>query len=177
LTAPCREADEQFSLYSLDQWEGPLWKLITEKPAHLLTPRQASWNEALLGAVDDLIEYYERECGGLSEDRTWGEMNTSSIQHPLSRAIPALSHWLDVPPRALPGDGNLPRNQGPRHGASERLAVSPGHEEEGYFHMPVGQSGHPLSPYYRAGHEAWEEGRPTPFLPGPAKHLLKLNPR
>jgi penicillin G amidase len=66
--------------------------------------------------------------------------------------------------------------QGLRYSASERLAVSPGHEEAGYFHMPVGQSGHPLSPYYRKGHEAWEEGRPTPFLPGPAVHRLRLEP-
>ena len=177
LTAPCREADDQFDIYLLDQWEGPLWKLVNLQPPHLLDPRYESWNDALLAAVDDLIEYYEQERGGLSEDRTWGEMNTTSIQHPLSRAIPALSRWLDVPPRALPGDSNMPRVQGPGHGASERLAVSPGREDEGYFHMPVGQSGHPLSPYYRAGHEAWEEGRPTPFLPGPAEHVLRLSPQ
>ena len=42
--------------------------------------------------------------------------------------------------------------------------------------MPGGQSGHPLSPYYRAGHEAWVAGEPTPFLPGPAVHRLRLEP-
>ena len=61
-------------------------------------------------------------------------------------------------------------------GASERLVVSPGQEEKGLFHMPVGQSGHPLSPYYRRGHEAWETGTATPFLPGPAVHRLLLVP-
>ncbi len=70
----------------------------------------------------------------------------------------------------------MPRAQGPSSGASERLAVSPGREEHGYFHMPCGQSGHPLSPYYRAGHDAWVEGRPTPFLPGPTEKTLKLVP-
>ena len=52
--------------------------------------------------------------------------------------------------------------------------VSPGNEKAGYFHMPVGQSGHPLSPHYGDGHEAWEEGRPTPFLPEKPVHTLKL---
>jgi penicillin amidase len=42
--------------------------------------------------------------------------------------------------------------------------------------MPAGQSGHPLSPFYRAGHRAWAEGRPAPLLPGPAEHELRLVP-
>jgi penicillin amidase len=98
------------------------------------------------------------------------------VGHPLSLAVPQLSRWLDIPPQPLPGDGNMPRVQGPDFGASERFAVSPGHEERGLFHMPGGQSGHFLSPYYRAGHDAWAEGRPTPFLPGPTQHHLTLSP-
>ena len=60
----------------------------------------------------------------------------------------------------------LARAQRSAWGASERFAVSPGDEANGYFHMPGGQSGHPLSRFYRAGHEAWVTGEPTPFLPG-----------
>jgi len=55
--------------------------------------------------------------------------------------------------------------------------VSPGHEAEGYFEMPGGQSGHPLSSYYRAGHERWAHGEPpASFLPGDARHTLILTP-
>jgi penicillin amidase len=71
----------------------------------------------------------------------------------------------------------MPRFQAPSSGASERLVVSPGREAEGIFHMPVGQSGHPLSPYYQDGHEAWVNGEATPFLPGPAVHVLTLTPQ
>jgi len=70
----------------------------------------------------------------------------------------------------------MPRVQGADFGASERFAVSPGREHEGYFHMPGGQSGHPLSPHYRDGHSAWARGERTPFLPGPAQHRLTLRP-
>ncbi|MDX1432169.1 MAG: penicillin acylase family protein, partial [Gammaproteobacteria bacterium] len=49
-------------------------------------------------------------------------------------------------------------------------------EEAGYFHMPGGQSGHPLSPFYDRGHAAWVAGEPTPFLPGPARYRLTLLP-
>jgi penicillin amidase len=81
-----------------------------------------------------------------------------------------------MPRLPLPGDNHMPRFQSPTSGASERFAVSPAHEERGYFHMPVGQSGHPLSPHYADGHAAWVNGEPTPFLPGPAVHVLRLVP-
>ncbi|HLJ37755.1 MAG TPA: penicillin acylase family protein, partial [Steroidobacteraceae bacterium] len=61
-------------------------------------------------------------------------------------------------------------------GASERFAVSPGHEDQGYYHMPGGASAHPLSPFYRAGFLAWARGEPLPFLPGPARDTLTLQP-
>ena len=77
---------------------------------------------------------------------------------------------------ALPGDANMPRVQAPSFGASERFAVAPGDEAHGYFMMSGGQSGHPLSPYYGSGHADWAAGRPTPFLPGPAEHVLRLLP-
>ncbi|NJM11772.1 MAG: penicillin acylase family protein [Synechococcaceae cyanobacterium SM1_2_3] len=70
----------------------------------------------------------------------------------------------------------MPRVQTPGNGPSQRLVVAPGREGDGILHMPGGQSGHPLSPYYRAGHEAWAAGEPLPFAPGPILHLLQLRP-
>jgi penicillin amidase len=70
----------------------------------------------------------------------------------------------------------MPRIQGPDFGASERLVVTPGREEQSFFHMPCGQSGHPFSPNYADAHAAWEEGKPTSFLPGATVHTLVLKP-
>ena len=53
---------------------------------------------------------------------------------------------------------------------------SPGREAEGIFHMPGGQSGHPLSPFFLRGHEQWVKGTPTPLLPGAATHTLVFKP-
>jgi len=157
------------------QWEGPLWALVTERPPHLLDPRFKSWGDLLASAAEVTLDSLKRDDAPL-RDRTWGEENTTRIQHPLSRSLPALSRWLDMPSQPLPGDNNMPRVQHPAAGASERLVVSPGHEERGFFHMPGGQSGHPLSPHYGDGHAAWAEGAPTPFLPGPAVRVLTLEP-
>ncbi|MBP1637060.1 MAG: Penicillin amidase, partial [Acidobacteria bacterium] len=35
--------------------EGPLWRLVTERPLHLLSPRFPGWDEQLLSAVDAAI--------------------------------------------------------------------------------------------------------------------------
>jgi penicillin amidase len=158
------------------RWEGPVWALVTARPAHMLDPRHASWDALLLAALDGVVEDLTKDGRALS-GRTWGERNTTLIRHPLSRAVPQLGPWLDMPRLPLPGDNHMPRFQSPSSGASERFAVSPGREERGYFHMPAGQSGHPLSPHYADGHLAWANGEPTPFLPGPALHVLTLVPR
>jgi penicillin amidase len=174
IVARCAVADERFDLGEVRQLEGPLWKLVTERPVHLLDWRLRSWDELLLNAADAVLATYE---GQDLAERTWGERNTTRIRHPISAALPGFAaRWLNVEPRPLPGDVDMPRLQGPTFGASERIVVSPGKEEGGYFHMPVGQSGHPLSPHYRDGQKAWEEGKPTPFLPGETVHTLKLVP-
>ena len=176
LTAPCREVDPKFSYTeSAFRFEGPLWRLVTDRPSNLLDPAYASWDQALLAAVDRTLDSYSKQGLPLRE-QTWGRRNTVRLRHPLSRGVPFLARWLDLPPAQLPGDSAMPRVQAPAYGASERLAVSPGHEAEGLFHMPGGQSGHPLSPHYGDGEAAWEEGKPTPFLPGDAVSELRLVP-
>lgn len=155
------------------QWEGAVWRILEERPPHLLDPRYASWEALLLASADAAIQ----ECpGGDLAGCTWGKANVVTIRHPLSAALPLLARWLDMPAESLPGDTHMPRVQGPSMGASQRFAVAPGDESSGYFHMPGGQSGHPLSPFYAAGHRAWAEGRATPFLPGAEEHLLRLLP-
>ena len=43
ITRDARAADERFNIWAQRQWEGPVWKLITEKPAHFLPARYESW--------------------------------------------------------------------------------------------------------------------------------------
>jgi len=155
--------------------EGPVWALLTTQPAHLLDPKYADWSALMLDAIDQTIVSLTSNNRVLA-DRTWGEANTLTATHPLSRAVPQLSAWLDLPRQPLPGDSHVPRFQSASNGASERFAVSPGHESDGYFHMPGGQSGHPRSRNYTDGHQAWVTGEPTPFMPGQPVTRLVLRP-
>jgi penicillin amidase len=174
LIAPVIKLDPKFRYSRVWQSEGPLWALVTTKPPHLLNREFADWHALLTDSLRAVVTALTKDGRKLSE-RTWGEFNTARIQHPLSRAVPALSRFLDMKKDPLPGDDHMPRVHSPTNGASERFVVSPGHEDQGYFHMPTGQSSHPLSPYFGAGHEAWVKGEKTPFLPGPTRYTLTLH--
>ncbi len=173
--APCFETMPDFNWRQFN-YEPALWALIQEKPAHLLAPSFASWDQLLLAAADQVVAELNKK-GIPLERATWGARNQARIQHPFGRMLPAMvGQWLNLPADPLAGDANMPRIQSPSFGASMRLVVSPGRENEGLFEMPGGQSGHPLSPFYRAGHEAWVKGEPTPLLPGETEYTLTLMP-
>ena len=174
--AECYEVDEHFDYTEVRRREGPIWRIVSEQPAHLLVPRYKTWREMLVDAIDTVTADVMRNRSGDLEDRRWSEFNVTAFRHPLSAAIPLLGRWLDMPHYELPGDLYTPRMAWGSVGASERMVVSPGREADGIMHMPTGQSGHPLSPFYANSHQAWVKGEATPFLPGPTRHSLTLVP-
>jgi len=177
LTAPARVAyGDDVRLRVSNQFEGPLWAVVTEQPMHLLPANYATWQQFMVDAVRQNIEWFETNFDGPLSERTWGEHNTASIRHPLSRGIPLLGRYLDMPRDPLNGDLDMPKAQGPGFGASERYAVYPGDEASSILQMPTGQSGHPLSAFYDRGHSAWVRGLPSPFLPGQPAYTLTLTP-
>lgn len=127
-------------------YEDALWQLVHEQPERLLNPAHATWPALLLAAADDVTADVAASGGSLA-DFTWGARNTLRQAHPFSRFLPKpLARLLDMQADPLPGDGDMPRVQGPRFGQSERLVATPAIEDEAIFQMPGGQSGHPLSP-------------------------------
>ncbi|MFL6585625.1 MAG: penicillin acylase family protein [Luteimonas sp.] len=191
LAAPARAAlGDAFETPDPPNFEGVAWPLVEQRLAHLLprrfactpetqrgvcTPADNGWQALFEDAARDVRDSVSG-VGPLAE-RTWGERNTTAICHPLASAIPLLGkRALCMPAEPLPGDGTVPRVQGPAFGASQRMVVAPGHEADGITHMPGGQSGHPLSPYWGAGHGDWAQGLASPFLPQTTAHTLRLVP-
>jgi len=169
----CYEADPAFDYRTVRRREGPIWALVSQKPVHFLDPRFESWDALLLAAIDAVIDRSNRD-GGL--DAPWSRWNVTVYRHPLSTSIPFFGARLDMPQRPLDGDLYTPNMHWGANAASERMIVSPGREADGIMHMPTGQSGHPLSPFYANSHDAWMNGAPTPFLPGKTEHTLTLTP-
>lgn len=177
IMAPVREAyGDDVRLRRSNQFEAALWSLVTERPLHMLPAGYDSWDDFLVAVVNDNARYFAENFDGTIADRTWGEFNTATIRHPLSSAIPLFGKYLDMPREGLNGDLDMPKAQTPDFGASERFSVAPGDEANSLMHMPTGQSGHPLSPFYGKGHDDWVQGRASPFLPGETEHSLTLVP-
>jgi penicillin amidase len=167
------QVDNSYSFRTIrHQLETPLWQMINEEPENFLWLPEDNWPKVFEAALTSTLT--DMTKNQTLAKATWGQQNTSKIQHPLSNAVPFIGRWLDMPPIPLPGDSYMPRVQGKGFGASERMVVSPGHEESGILHMPTSQSGHPWSPYYGLGHDDWVKGNPSPFLPGETKYTLIL---
>jgi penicillin amidase len=173
----CRERDAQFS-YDGDQ-DTPLRELLTTQipdlnpdPDHF-----PNWSEFLLNAVEQSARELEEKYPSVSlTELTWGQLNRVKIEHPLAGTLPGLGSILNMPNEPASGCGQCIRVMQDGLGASQRLVVSPGHQDEGILHMPGGQSGHPLSPHYRDQQHYWSEGMTLPFLAGTPVHRLTMVP-
>ncbi len=156
-------------------FEESAWILLNQRPPHLLNRRFATVDDLLDFAWQEALTRFPKPPKPLAT-RTWGDRNWLRMKHPFSIGFKLLGPWLDAPPVQLPGDIDMPRVQFEDIGASQRMAVSPGREEDGYYHQPGGASGHFLSAYYLAGHQAWVNGEPSRFLPGESVHRMVLRP-
>jgi len=178
LVSRCAAADPSFA-YAWREQETPLRTLLTEQaPETLPDRRYGDWRgfltETLRRSADEVMR---RNGADRLEALSWGRINRVHLSHPFSQGF-ALAGWvLDMPEEPSSGCGSFcVRVLFEGHGASERMAVSPAHPEEGILHMPGGQSGHPFSAHYRDQQEAWLKGVALPFLPDAARHRLTLVP-
>jgi len=178
LTAICAEKFPRCDYTrATHRMESPLWRLVSQRPDGWLPAEfhndwqrffekraATAWTPVLNGKV-------------ALRDYIWGKQNMTAIRHPLSRFVPMMGHFTDMPDRMQDGvRHNMPHISAQGFGQSERIVVSPGHEDTGIMNMPAGQAGNPLSPYYGAGQKDWLTGHMTPFLPGKTKWTLHFVP-
>lgn len=178
VVARCRALDPGFR-YNWREMETPLRALLDERdPATLPDARYADWRAPILEALRAAALELERQYADIPLDRlNWGTVNRVDIRHPFARGLPWLSALLDMPAFEGAGcNGFCVRVINDKHGATERMALSPNHPEDGILHMPGGQSGHPLSRHYRDQQDAWRDGAALPLLPGSPRARLRFAP-
>ena len=75
-----------------NQADEPVWRLLSERPAHLVPPGFRDW-EAVIGAgLSKTLSAIATEAGGKVDAFTWGSANRAGIKHPLSEALPGLCY-------------------------------------------------------------------------------------
>lgn len=157
--------------------EGALIKIRDQQPAHWLPEGFDTWLEFQRSVLQSTLADLAEQHGAVNK-ANWGKHNALRMQHPIASALPGFLHgYLNMPASEQAGDQNMPLAQKPKHGQSMRFVVSPGREQEGFLTMPGGQSGHPLSDFYAAGHADWVNAINTPLLPGAQIHTLTLSPQ
>ena len=170
------DPDGRYGSRAAPQTDGGIRRLLRARTPALVPPGYAGWDAVEGAALNAVAKDIDKQAGGDLGRYTWSAYMHPRVQHPLAKAIAPLGWLTDPADPPTSGDSGTPRAEYPGGGPSERLVVSPGFESRALFHMPGGQAGNPLSPYYLAGHTDWLEGRPTPLLPGPTRWTLTLVP-
>ncbi|RRS07379.1 penicillin acylase family protein [Pseudoalteromonas sp. J010] len=168
---------EQQSLKPVKRYLEPgLWQLLTHQPDDWLG-QYDSWQDLQLAAYELAKQRLRDAYGSNMAAWRWGEVNALRVQHPFSQQIPMLSGLLDMPTVPAFGDTFMPAVQGSAFGASQRFIAQPGHLKNAILTVAGGQSGHPLSPFYRSGFAEYSAGSNTPLLPQPLTHEIRISPQ
>lgn len=164
--------------------EPAIAEILKQQPLEWLPEGYDNWDQFLQQSYRDtrtemltkfVAEDAEVNLENLQRLR-WGNVNALKVQHPFSMVMPWLSGLLDMPTTDGFGDSFMPAVQSGSHGASQRLVIQPGYEKSAILTIPGGQSGHPLSPFYRLGFDQYINNTPTPLLPGDVEHTIHIHP-
>ncbi|QTL36590.1 penicillin acylase family protein [Pseudoalteromonas viridis] len=155
--------------------EPATWQLLREQPAHWRA-QHSDWDSLLLASYEAAKAQLTETQGRDMAAWQWGRVNQLEVKHPFSRQMPLLSGLLDMPVVAGFGDSYMPAVQKPAFGASQRFIAQPGHLDNAIMSIAGGQSGHPLSPFYRAGFSGYAQGEAVPLLPGKITHRISFKP-
>ncbi len=165
------------------QWNYPepiVKALLDRSPAHLLSRRYASYDEAVIDAALVAAKKLVKNPEELQSLR-WGKTNRTAIPHPFSLVLPAfLGRFFNMPNEEVGGTLSTPKAaallHGRFHSASMRVVVDLSDSRRSVFSQPGGQSGNFQSPNYSDQFAAWLKGTPNPFEPGKVVTVDLLRP-
>ena len=151
-------------------------QLIAHEPAAWLPPNYASWNDFLAALVDGAVAQAPANL------RSWryGDVHTIAMEHPLWKLLPGSRSGIGPLPQS--GDHSTVKQVTGDLGPSQRFTADLGDLDGSTENIVMGQSGDPVSPYYRDQWASWYGGTTfaLPFSAGAARaaarHTLRLVP-
>lgn len=154
-------------------------QLITTTPAAWLPSQYASWNDLLADAVNQGLTLWQAPAS--LKDWKYGDFHQVELAHPLYSMLPFMG-WTGIGPLPQSGDTSTVKQVNRGFGPSQRFTMDWSDVDQSTENIVMGQSGDPLSPWYRDQWPLWYEGSTMPLSYTPAavqavtEHTLRLLP-
>jgi penicillin amidase len=113
---------------------------------------------------------------------TYGSWHVVDIEHPLAALLPFITRVTGTGPQPQSGDGTTVKQVGRTLGPSQRFTMDWSNIDASTENIVLGESGNPLSPYFRDQWNDWYDGTTfaLPFTPtavaAQTRHTLRLLP-
>ena len=171
-----------------DKWKDYHWaeslfageQILTNEPPAWLPKNYASWDDFLADMVRrGLVD------GHAPQDlKRWeyGYAHPVDIEHPLFGLLPWFKNWTGTGVQPQSGDTTTVKQVTRRLGPSQRFTIDWSNVDGATENIVMGESGDPLSPYYRDQWPYWYGGRTfaLPFteqaVQAATVHTLRLEP-
>jgi penicillin G amidase len=155
-------------------------EIIMDARPQWLPPGYKNWNALLTEAVRQAMQ-----TGHAPSDVSrwaYGNWHVVEIDHPLARFLPLIGRIADTGPLPLSGDTTTVKQVGRSFGPSQRFTMDWSNVDGSTEDIVLGESGNPLSPYFRDQWQDYYNGRTfaLPFtsaaVAAQTVHTLRLLP-
>jgi penicillin amidase len=171
-----------------EDWQAYQWaesafaqeEIIMHAPAQWLPKGYPNWDDFLAACVKQGLE----EDHAPADLRKWryGYEHPIDIEHPLYSLLPYFKKWTGTGVQPQSGDGSTVKQVARTFGPSQRFTMDWSNPDGATENIVTGQSGNPLSPYYRDQWSYWYNGKTfaLPFtdasVSASTSHTLSLLP-
>ncbi len=155
-------------------------EIMMHARADWLPPGYRNWDALLTAAVKKGM----KDGHAPADVAAWryGSWHTIDIEHPLARFLPFPGHLLGTGPQPMSGDTTTVKQIGSNVAPSQRFIMDWSNVDGSTESIVLGESGNPLSPYFKDQWNDWYNGTTfaLPFTPpavaAQTRHTLRLEP-
>jgi penicillin amidase len=138
----------------------------------------ADWDQALVKALADGVEFGAKLQGGNPAIWKYGKYNELAIRHPVANELPLAGKYFNIGPVFMSGSSTTIKQTTQRLGPSMRFVADLSNWENSLNNITIGQSGHFFSSHYKDQWRSYWVGSSYPMQFGKVKAdaTLTVNP-
>jgi len=169
---------DEWRLYQWDESGFAREQFITNNPQGWLPPGYATWDDFLAAVVKEGLRTAPLDL----KHWRYGYAHPIDIKHPLYGHLPWFKRWTGTGPQPRGGDTTTVNASGRTFGPTQRFTIDWSNPDAATENIVMGQSGNPLSPYYRDQWPYWYNGKTfvlpfgDPDVQAQTAHTLTLLP-